>query len=401
MHAIASREHVTKLRAWRDRAVPHDVEAPTPHIDGPVGTGDGIADQLFAHRKTEIERRKAAFDKVRRGLALLEHSAPRQVPDVVRLHAREQCAANGRTHSVGADQQVPFKCRSIIQDRDCFILILGDIGDRPSGVEVLRRERLAKKIVQQRPRCTVLVILMCGEGGAATIIGDAPVNADADVGTYCHAGALKRGEQGSLRNDAGASRLQAPLGALEDLDRPPLANKHVAREHSAHRASDDNRPFHCLPRDAGPYLTRHSAFKGCSRLRSKTSSSHAERYVSAHYLPAVFGTDPCLTLPPDLVCRRSPELGVGDSEIPSEGRYALVLQNPGLIDRTAPRSECRNLGVPVVALVLARSVAYRRRVVPEQLVHGIDVVADERPLIAFERRDQLRKNLQDIDVLHF
>ena len=94
-----------------------------------------------------------------------------------------------------------------------------------------------------------MFVRMRSKSHACAIIGHALDQPDPDIGTNRHASTPKRGKQGALGHDAGSARLQALFGPLEDLDRPSLTNEHVAREHSCHRAPDDNRLLHRLSRE--------------------------------------------------------------------------------------------------------------------------------------------------------
>src|SRR4051812_27477407 len=74
---IGSREHVAQISTWRDWAIPHDIESPMTGVHGPVGTGDGVADQFLALWKAEIQGCEAAFHECRRRLAFVQHPTPR------------------------------------------------------------------------------------------------------------------------------------------------------------------------------------------------------------------------------------------------------------------------------------------------------------------------------------
>jgi hypothetical protein len=90
-------------------------------------------------------------------------------------------------------------------------------------VKMLRRERVAEEVVEQGPRCAVLVVVMGRKGISGAIVGHALRDANADVGANGHASAFERGQQGTLGHDAGAARLQTLPGALQDRDVPSLA----------------------------------------------------------------------------------------------------------------------------------------------------------------------------------
>src|SRR6266511_3064196 len=79
---------------------------------------------------------------------------------------------------------------------------------------------------------------------ACAVIGHALSHADSDIRTNRHAGASKRAKQGTLRHNPGSVRLETLSGPFKDLDRPSLANKHVAGEHPCHGTPDDDCLFH-------------------------------------------------------------------------------------------------------------------------------------------------------------
>jgi hypothetical protein len=79
---------------------------------------------------------------------------------------------------------------------------------------------------------------------ACAVIGHALGHADSDIRTNRHAGASKRAKQGTLRYNPGSARLETLSGPFKDLDRPSLANEHIAGEHPCHGTPDDNCLFH-------------------------------------------------------------------------------------------------------------------------------------------------------------
>ena len=123
-----------------------------------VRAGHGIADQFLAFRKAEIQRREAAFDELRLGVALLEHAAPGEIADVSRLRPRETALGEPRTafrprQSAGHLRTSSRHRGSRWRDR---------CPARPRhiapGVKMLRREGVAEEVVKQGPRRAVLVV---------------------------------------------------------------------------------------------------------------------------------------------------------------------------------------------------------------------------------------------------
>jgi hypothetical protein len=94
------------------------------------------------------------------------------------------------------------------------------------------------------------------------------------------------------------------------------------------------------------------------------------------------------------------KFGIRNLEIPSECRNPLILENSGLIDGATAYAKRRDLGVPLLALVLTGAISHGQGIIPEQLVESLDVVSRQCALIRREGRDKLRQYLRDIYFEH-
>ena len=86
------------------------------------------------------------------------------------MNLGERRGANRRPHPIGADQQMAFEPRSVIEDRNRAVLVLGNRGHISPGVEVPGGEGFAEEVVEQRPRRAVLVVRVRGKGNAGPIV---------------------------------------------------------------------------------------------------------------------------------------------------------------------------------------------------------------------------------------
>src|SRR5438552_4481355 len=113
-------------------------------------------------------------------------------------------------------------------------------------------------------------------------------------------------------------------------------------------------------------------------------------------LPATAGAHPRLALAADARGAVRDVLGVRHAEIATEGRNARIAQAAALIDGAALAAKPIDVGVAIQKL--AHAIAQRQRAVPEEGAQRVEIVRQQRGLVARKCRLELRAHLGDVDL---
>jgi hypothetical protein len=112
--------------------------------------------------------------------------------------------------------------------------------------------------------------------------------------------------------------------------------------------------------------------------------------------PAFQHAHPGLALPEDVIAARPFRFGIGHRKIATECGDYRILQATIESGDVARPSERGNRGMTLQGPV--GTIAQGQRIVPEQVVDGIELVGTERTLIAHECVGDLGDNFGDVNV---
>src|SRR5438552_7582905 len=115
-------------------------------------------------------------------------------------------------------------------------------------------------------------------------------------------------------------------------------------------------------------------------------------------LPATAGAHPRLALAADARGAVRDVLGVRHAEIATEGRNARIAQAAALIDGAALAAKPIDVGVAIQKL--SHAIAQRQRAVPEEGAQRVEIVRQQRGLVARKGGLELRAHLRDVDFRH-